>query len=129
MATRYFMYRYGGTITVKGPASGIAYVFSPDTVTPVSDERDAHIFLFMGSPDSGFYLYRETDAYGNPIGPFPPTDPSHRHSMINPRRFPSDSMDITPKEWRTITEDLADPTLYFHYTRIKLNFGRGGDQP
>ena len=129
MPTRYFMYRYGGIRSIPGPASGIAYVFSPDTVTPVSDERDADIFLHMGSPDSGFYLFRETDAYGNPIGPFPPVDLANRSSMVNPRSFPSDSMDITAREWRVITEDMADPTLYFHYVRRKLNFGRGGNQP
>jgi hypothetical protein len=123
---RYFVYRYGGVRQVVGPASGLSYTFSMDTVTTVSDERDAEIFLHMGSPDSGFYLFRETDQYGNPIGPFPPVDMANRQSMINPKRFPSDRMAMTTREWRVATEDMADPTLYFHFVRRKLNFGRGG---
>src|SRR3990167_8027204 len=104
---RYFGYRYGGVRQVVGPARGLSYTFSMDTVTPVSDGRDAEIFLRMGSPDSGFYLFRETDQYGNPIAPFPPIDMANRQSMIDPKRFPSDRMAMTTREWRTATEDMA----------------------
>jgi hypothetical protein len=131
MATRYFAYRFGGVRHVPGPVSGLNYTFvGPDTdgnLVPirVDDERDARIFLLMGTADAGNYLYRETDAFGNPIGPFPPINPENRESMIDPKRFPSDDLGITAAEWREITEDLADPTLYYHKTRIKLNPGRG----
>jgi hypothetical protein len=126
MATRYFTARFSATQNILGPSSGLAYLFYPGCVTPVSDPRDAETFLHMGTPESGNYLLREVDASGNPIGPFPPVDMRNRQSMINPRKFPSDQMGVSLHEWREATETYADPTLYFHHVRQKLNFGRGG---
>jgi hypothetical protein len=126
--TRFFTARFGGVRQQLGPASGLSYTFSSKGSTPVDDERDAEIFLHMGTPESGVYLYRETDSAGDPIGPFPPIDIEKRQSMIDPKRFPSDRLDISVQEWRMITEDLADPTLYFHLSRVKLNFGRNNPQ-
>lgn len=120
MATRFFTYRFGGTRQFLGPASGLSYHFTKGGVTPVADERDAGIFLLMGTPESGVYLFREVDSLGNPIGTFPPIDMSQRQSMIDPKTFASDGLDVTVQEWRTITEDLADPWLYYHYSRRKL---------
>lgn len=128
MATRFFTYRFGGVRRWRGPVSGLIYEWEGADSTPsglptpvrVEDERDAEIFLRMGTPESGFYLFRETDAAGNPIGPFPPVDPEKRQSMIDPKRFPSDDIGVTVGEWREATEDLADPTLFYHYSRQKL---------
>jgi len=120
VATRFFTYRFGGTRQFRGPASGLSYHFTKGGVTPVADERDAEIFLLMGTPDSGVYLFREVDSLGNPIGPFPPIDTAQRQSMIDPKAFPSDGLEVTVKEWRTLTEDLADPWLYYHHVRRKL---------
>lgn len=128
---RFFAYRFGGVRQILGPVSGLSYTFvgPQDGVlvpTRVDDERDARIFLLMGTPDAGNYLFREVDAFGDPVGPFPPVDPERRTSMIDPKRFPSDDLGITAAEWREVTEDLADPTLYFHKTRIKMFPGRRG---
>lgn len=128
MPTRYFTARFSGTRNYPGPYSGLEYLFYPGCITPVADERDAEVFLRMGTPEAGNYLFREVDASGNPIGPFPPINMANRQSMINPRRFPSDQLGITTREWREATEDYADPTLFFHKSRVKLNFGRGGDR-
>ncbi len=132
MATRFFAARFAGVRHVPGPVSGLNYTFvgpnADGSLVPirVEDERDARIFLLMGTADAGNYLYRETDAFGNPIGPFPPVDSDERMSMISPKRFPSDDIGVTASEWREVTEDLADPTLYFHKTRVKMFPGRRG---
>jgi hypothetical protein len=132
MATRFFAYRFGGVRQVPGPHSGLSYTFVGPTpegnLVPikVENERDAEIFLLMGTADAGNYQYREVDSFGNPIGPFPPVNPNQRESMIDPKRFPSDDLGISAAEWREVTEDLADPTLYYHKTRIKLFPGRRG---
>jgi hypothetical protein len=89
-------------------------------LTERTTEDDANIFLLMGTADAGTYLFREVDAAGNPIGPFPPIDSSQRFSMIDPKRFPSDDIGVSVKEWRTITEDLSDPFLYYHFSRKRL---------
>lgn len=125
--TRYFTYRYGGRHQFLGPVSGLSYIFEKGAATPVDREDDAEIFLKMGSPESGVYLFREVDANANPIGPFPPVNPENRTSLINPRRFPSDQIGVSVKEWREATEDFADPVLFFHKSRVKLNFGRNTD--
>ena len=119
--TRFFTGRFGGVRHFRGPVSGLIYTFSKGDATPVADERDARIFLLMGTPDSGAYIVREVDALGNPVGPFPPIDFSKRQSMIDPKLFPSDGLEVTVKEWRTLTEDLADPWLYYHHVRTKLH--------
>ena len=111
---RFFTFRFGGTRHYLGPVSGLSYTFTKDGATRVDDERDAEIFLRMGTPESGFYLFRETDSAGTPIGPFPPIDSDKRVSMIDPKKFPSDKIDVTVKEWREMTEDFADPVLFFH---------------
>lgn len=121
--TRYFIARFAGSRQALGPASGLSYTFSNLGPIPVEDERDAEIFLRMGTPESGVYLYRETDVAGNPIGDFPPIDSTKRQTMIDPKRFPSDRIDVSVKEWREATEDLADPWLYYHHVRKKLNPG------
>lgn len=128
---RFFAYRFGGVRQILGPTSGLSYTFVGPTdgvlvATRVDDDRDARIFLLMGTPDAGNYLFREVDAFGDPVGPFPPVDPSKRESMVDPKRFRSDDIGVTASEWREVTEDLADPTLYFHKTRIKLFPGRRG---
>lgn len=123
---RYFTARFSGTRNYPGPYSGLEYLFYPGCITPVADERDAEVFLRMGTPEAGNYLFREVDASGNPVGSFPPVNPANRQSMIDPKRFPSDQMGVSIREWRLATEDYADPTLYFHLVRKKLNFGRGG---
>jgi hypothetical protein len=128
MPTRYFTARFSGTKNVSGPGSGLEYLFYPGCITPVNDPRDADVFLLMGTPEAGNYLFREVDASGTPIGRFPPVNPLNRQSMINPKRFPSDKMGVTVREWREMTEDYADPTLFFHKSRVKLNFGGGGDR-
>ncbi len=125
--TRYFTARFSATRNYPGPYSGLEYLFYPGCVTPVNDERDANAFLLMGTPEAGNYLFREVDANGNPVGPFPPINPANRESMLNPRNYPSDRMGVSTGEWRQVTEDYADPTLYFHKSRVKLNFGRGTD--
>jgi len=126
MATRYFKYRYSGTRQQIGH-TGRVYWFSPDTITHVDEDRDAEWFLHMGSPESGIYYYRETDVIGNPIGLFPPINPSLRQSLIDTRRFPSDRGLPPAPEWRYITETMGDPTLYFHHIRVKIRgFGRSG---
>jgi len=131
VATRYFAYRFGGVRQILGPTSGLSYTFvGPQDGTPVpirvDREDDARIFLLMGTPDAGNYLFREVDAFGDPVGPFPPIDGTQRESMIDPKRFPSDQIGVTAAEWREVTEDLADPTLYYHKSRIKLFPGRRG---
>ena len=128
MATRYFIYRFGGVRLWRGPVSGLVYTWQGADSSPtglpvpvaVTDERDAERFLRMGTPESGFYLFRETDSAGNSIGPFPPVSPENRQSMIDPKRFPSDDIGVTVAEWREATEDLAAPTLFYHYSRKKL---------
>lgn len=117
---RYFTYRFGGVRQFLGPVTGLSYTFGKGVVTPVAEQQDAEVFLRMGSPESGTYLFREVDVSGNPIGPFPPINPANRNSMIDPKRFPSDKIDVTVAEWRELTEDLADPWLYFHHVRKKL---------
>lgn len=117
---RFFTYRFGGVRQFLGPVSGLSYTFVKDGVTRVDREDDARIFLLMGTADAGTYLFREVDAAGNPVGPFPPIDTSERFSMIDPKRFPSDDIGVTVKEWRTITEDLSDPFLYYHFSRKRL---------
>jgi hypothetical protein len=96
------------------------YTFSKTSATQVDDPRDANIFLLMGTPESGVYLFREVDASLNPVGPFPPVNPANRVSMIDPKRFPSDKMAISVKEWRDVTEDMADPWLYYYFVRKRL---------
>jgi len=118
--TRYFTYRFGGSHQVIGPVSGLSYQFTFGDVTPVADDRDAEIFLRMGSPDAGTYFFREVDSTGNPVGPFPPVDPANRNSMMDPKKFPSDRIGVGVKEWREMTEDLADPFLYYYYVRTRL---------
>lgn len=118
--TRYFTYRFGGSRQFLGPVSGLSYWFTKGGVTPVADERDAAIFLLMGSADAGTYFFREVDASGNFIGPFPPINPELRQSMIDPKKFPSDRIGVTAKEWKEATEDMADPFLYYHFVRTKL---------
>jgi hypothetical protein len=117
---RFFTYRFGGVRQFLGPVSGLSYTFAKDAITRVEREDDASIFLLMGTADAGTYLFREVDISGNPIGPFPPIDTSQRFSMIDPKRFPSDDIGVTVKEWRTITEDLSDPFLYYHFSRKRL---------
>ena len=118
--SRYFTYRFGGVRQFLGPISGLSYTFTKDGVTLVDNERDAEIFLKMGTPESGAYLFREVDYAGNPIGNFPPVDPEKRVSMIDPRSYPSDKMDVSVQEWRQATEDYADQWLFFHISRKKL---------
>ena len=117
---RFFTYRFGGTRQWLGPISGLSYTFTFGGVTPVADDRDAEVFLRMGTPDGGTYFFREVDAAGTPVGPFPPVDPANRVSMIDPKKFPSDQIGVGVQEWRELTEDLADPFLYYHYSRKKL---------
>jgi hypothetical protein len=119
--TRYFTFRFGGVRQILGPWSCLSYHFTSAGATPVADERDAELFLRMGTPESGTYLLRETDSAGVPIGDFPPIDITKRESMMDPKKFPSDRLDVTVKEWREITEDLADPWLYYHISRKKMN--------
>lgn len=129
---RFFAYRFGGVRNIPGPASGLVYTFigphADGSLVPVrvDNARDARIFLLMGTPDAGNYLFREVDEFGVPVGAFPPIDPTKRESMIDPKKFPSDQIGVTASEWREITEDLADPTLYFHKTRVKLFPGGRG---
>ena len=120
MATRYFTYRYSGQRQQIGKYSGQVYFFKAGLVTAVDNEQDADWFLNMGSPENGVYPYRETDASGNPIGPFPPIDFSRRQAMINPKLFPSDVGVPEAHEWRRITETLGDPTLYYHHVRKRI---------
>lgn len=129
--TRFFAYRFGGVRQILGPVSGLSYTFVGPTdgvLVPIRVDRedDARIFLLMGTPDAGNYLFREVNAFGDPIGPFPPVNPNKRESMIDPKRFRSDDIGVTAAEWREVTEDLADPTLYYHKSRIKLFPGRRG---
>lgn len=129
MATRYFTYRYSGRRQQIGH-SGTVYWFTNTHSTPVYDEEDAVWFLNMGTPESGIYFFRETNAAGIPIGPFPPINPNLRNSMVDTRRFPSDKGVPDWPEWRLITETLGDPTLYFHHIRRKMRgFGGGGQKP
>lgn len=125
---RYFRYRYSGSRQQIG-RSGRVYWFSPTSITEVPFEEDAEWFLKMGSPESGIYYYRETDAAGEPIGAFPPINPRLRQSMVNPKRFPSD-LGLPPAPvWRHTTETLGDPTLYYFYIRKRLRgTSRGGMQ-
>jgi len=116
---RYFKYRYSGTRQQIG-RSGKVYWFSQNYVTEVDNEEDAEWFLRMGSPESGIYYYRETDAAGNPIGPFPPVNPELRRSMVNTKQFPSDKGVPSAQEWRLATEIMADPTLYYHFVRKRI---------
>lgn len=118
--TRFFTYRFGGVRQFLGPLSGLSYTFGKGVVTPVEFDQDAEVFLRMGTPEAGTYLFREVDASGVPIGPFPPINPANRSTMIDPKRFPSDRLDVTVQEWREATEDLADPWLYYHVVRKKL---------
>lgn len=123
---RFFTFRFGGVRQYRGPSSGLAYTFAGAEVpggphvTRVNDERDAQIFLLMGTPESGVYLFRESDADGNPIGPFPPVDLTQRQSMIDPKKFRSDQVGVTTSEWRRATEDLSDPWLFYHTSRTRL---------
>ena len=117
---RYFTYRFGGVRQFLGPVTGLSYTFGKGVVTPVADQQDAEIFLRMGTPEAGTYLFREVDASRTPIGLFPPINRDLRNSMIDPKRFPSDRVDVTVGEWREITEDYADPWLYYHVVRKKL---------
>ena len=127
MPTRYFTYRYSGNRQQIG-MTGRVYWFSPTMVTEVPFEEDAEWFLHMGSPDSGIYYYRETDAAGVPIGLFPPINPKLRNSMIDTRRFPSDRGVPEAKEWRHLTEVLGDPTMYFHHIRSWIRGGQKGPE-
>ena len=120
MPTRYFTYRYSGSTQQVGPSSGKLYWFQQRIVTPVDDNNDAEYFLHLGSPESGVYSYRETDIAGTPIGPFPPIDMSKRVAMIDQRKFPTDKGMPPADEWRKVSEDLADPVLFYHKSRIKL---------
>jgi len=123
---RFFVFRFGGRHQIVGP-SGLAYTFTAKAPTRGGRGGDAERFLRMGTPESGTYLFRETDAEANPIGIFPPITVENRESHFNPKRFPTDKGIVSAKEWREVTEDLADPWLYYHYTRIKLfPEGRGG---
>jgi len=115
---RYFVYRYSGSRQQIG-LSGKLYWFSRVSITPVESEEDADWFLHMGSPESGLYPYRETDALGNPIGNFPPVDMSRRVAMVDPKKYPTDNSPPAG-EWRELTETLADPTLYFHHIRERM---------
>jgi hypothetical protein len=114
---RYFKYRYSQQFYQLGPYSNKLYFFSMTTVTEVDNNQDAEVFLHMGSPESGYYLFRETDATGKPIGAFPPIDPKLRSSNINPKLYPTDTGAPSAEEWRMATEVLSDPVLYFHHVR------------
>lgn len=119
---RYFTYRYSGSRQQIG-TSGAVYWFAFGSVTKVDSQDDAEWFLHMGSPETGIYYYRETDAIGNPIGPFPPIDPALRQSFLDVKRFPSDQGVPPWPEWRLVTETMGDPTLYYHFIRKKLRRG------
>lgn len=116
---RYFTYRYSGSRQQIG-TTGRVYWFQYGAVTEVPIEEDAEWFLHMGSPENGVYFYRETDASGNPIGPFPPVDENLRQAMIDVRRFPSDRGLPPAEQWRLTSETLGDPVLYYHYIRKKI---------
>ena len=119
MATRYFKYRFGGRCNLIGQ-SGRVYYFSMTYVTKVDDENDAEQFLRMGTPESGHYLFRETDAAGNFIGLFPPIDPKLRTSNWDVRKAPTAEGMPLATEWREVTETLADSTLYYHHIRERI---------
>jgi len=120
VATRYFTYRYSGSTQQVGPSSGKLYWFQQQIITPVDDNDDAEYFLHLGSPESGVYNYRETDVAGNPVGDFPPIDMTKRVAMIDQRKFPTDKSMPLADEWRKVTEDMADPVLFYHKSRVKL---------
>ena len=114
---RYFTHRYSGSIQLVGVSTHNHYWFAYGAVTQVDNNTDAEYFLHLGTPETGVYPLRETDAAGNPIGPFPPIDLTQREAIIDTRRFPSDRGLPDAKEWREISEDLADPVLYYYYIR------------
>ena len=116
---RFFLAAFSAPRQQIGKA-GRVYWFSPTTVTRVDDNEDAEFFLHMGSPETGIYPFRETDSLGNPIGPFPPINPALRNSIIDTKRFPSDTGVPEHAEWRLITETYGDPTLYYHHIRRRI---------
>jgi len=126
MATRFFVFRFNGRHHIIGQ-SGLHYTFVKSTPTRVEVEADAEHFLRMGTPESNTYLFRETDINGKPIGIFPPIDKTKRQSHFDPKSFPSDQGVLPAAQWKELTEDLADPWLYYHKVRQKLY--PGGRRP
>jgi|GEM_PF-6737396 len=120
---RYFLYvPYGRRVAVA--PSGSTYFFEHGVPTTVAD-ADGDYFLYLGTPENPqTYVYRETDAAGNPLYPHPgpPLDPATRVGMIDIRRFPSDRGLPPAAQWRKTTEDY-DPTIYYHKIRVKRRRG------
>ena len=120
MPPRYFVSTYVPVLQITGK-HGTPYVFygpPPATPTTVNDEDDADWFRNMGTPEIGSasYPFTETDAAGAPLAP--PTF-ANRDAIINTKRFPTDRGLPPAPEWRVLTEDYGDPTLYFHFVRKK----------
>jgi len=138
--SRWFVMQQRGRKAVTTP-SGNFYFFEAGVLDPstgmrsggvpteVADE-DGDYFLFQGNTDSGVYLYRESDANGNLIGPFPPIEPRSgqtlaeaseqgKVSLWDTRKAPSDKGLPPAKIWRVVSEDMADPVMFYHFARTR----------
>ena len=122
MPPRYFVSTYAPLFQITGK-SGTPYVFygpvgASPAPTVVNNDDDADWFRNMGTPEIGAasYPFTETDAAGSPL---PAPTFLYRDSIINTKRFPTDRGVPPAPEWRILTEDYGDPTLYFHFVRKK----------
>jgi len=138
--SRWFVYQGSDRRAVTAP-SGNSYFFEAGVYDPATQTRsggnptevadeDGDYFLYQGNTDTGVYAYRESDAAGVLIGPFPPILPGYgesaevaaamgKEAMWDVRKAPTDKGLPPAKVWRTVTEDMSDPVLYYHFIRTR----------